>query len=82
MKGEERGRNKGEEREESIAKQQSSVEGGGGGGGGGKKACWISEVDQKKTHHTIKRCPSEEQRAAKRGEEDVNRALSVRSSNG
>lgn len=34
VKGEERGRNKGEEREESVAKQQSSM----GEGGGGKKS--------------------------------------------
>lgn len=36
---------RGEKREESVAKQQSSVEG--GGRGVKKKACWIREVDKK-----------------------------------
>ena len=69
----ERGRNKGGAGG-GVAKQQSSVE------GGIKKHVGSGKLT-KKTPHTIKRYPSEEQRAANRGEEHVDHALSVRSSN-
>lgn len=51
-----------------------------GEGGGVKKACWIREVEQKKT--TAQNQGTHQRSREQREEEDVDHVLSVRSSDG